>query len=117
MRFEWISNMGYPLVIFLTNTYFLFLHFSLLLDNHMDELPHEANKILPKHQRTPSSGNSGEVCTGGEVSNVMSDVGLYYGSCPVCTAGFVYLPTKNAWMAEEEFERLLTESPPDVSSV
>lgn len=86
--------------------------------NVMDELPANASKTIPPHRKMSDQGaETAEPCPGGEVVNVMSDVGLFYGSCPSCAAGFVYLTAKNSWMPESEFEKLLTENPPDVRSL
>jgi hypothetical protein len=92
----------------------------------MDDFPPQANpdsspvinvdsvgssRTLPAHdKRSKDNMKTKDPCAGREVTDIMSDVGLFYGSCPVCSESFVYLPGKNSWIEEEQFENTLAKA-------
>jgi hypothetical protein len=80
----------------------------------MDELPQGASKRLPPHSEIGEDGKPTGTCPGTIVAGVYSDVGLFYGSCPECHGGFVYLANKNAWVEENAFEENLKKNPPEL---
>jgi hypothetical protein len=60
---------------------------------------------LPKHTRM-----TGDPCTGTACSDVVEDVGLTCGTCPVCLQEFVWVYRTNTWMLLKEFENHLAEA-------
>ncbi|OGG08814.1 hypothetical protein A2154_01090 [Candidatus Gottesmanbacteria bacterium RBG_16_43_7] len=85
----------------------------------MDEkFPDNYSKKLPQHVTvSPNGERKAQICKSGEVKDIFVDVGLWYGSCPVCKETFVYMTGKNQWIVESEFENALQEKPPELSAI